>query len=287
MRAAGEGRSATSPEEAVGEAVSFEVRQGAYTGDLAGLSRALRSGRVVPRDLDLLALVRDVLIWFERESANDLETASLALPQVARVIELKLRLMLPRPPRTEDEDEEADEEVGDALGAIALLEDLESAIDFLRRRRFERSMIVPARTVKPDLPRPHRPLSTTAGKLASLASQLRPGGYFEMARDRLTLDGAIRTLRRALATLGRGTMDRLHPTRTWAERTVVFAGMLELVREGRARAHQAEPYGEIELEAARTARGGVAESDGGDGGREDDHARVGERAGEPIPEPAD
>lgn len=233
----------------------FEVRQEAYRGDLAGLARALRAGRIAPADLDLLALVREVLAWFDREAASDLERASVALPQVARVIELKLRLLLPRPPRDAEEEEEGEEEAGEALQAIALLEELESAIDFLRRRRFERAIVVPARTPRPDLPRPQRPPTATAGRLASLASHLRPGGYFEMARDRLSVEGAMAKLLRALTSFGRGTLDSLHPSRDWAERTVVFAGMLELVRGGRARAHQAERYGEIELDPApRPAR---------------------------------
>ena len=242
--------------DAPGDApAGFRVRGPAYDGDLAGLARALRAGTVVPRDLDLLSLVRDVLVWFEGEADRDLELASVALPQVAQVIELKLRLLLPRT-RTDPEDEEEGEETGDALRTVALLEELEGAIDFLRRRRFERALVVPARTPRPDVPRPHRPLATTAGRLASLASNLRPGGYFEMALDRLTLEGAMRSLRRALAALGRGTLWALHPARDWAERTVVFTGMLELVREGRVDAHQDEPYGEITL-ADRPRAAGV------------------------------
>ena len=127
-------------------ASGFVVRQPAYHGDLSGLTRALRSGALAPRELSLLALVRDALGWFEREAERDLDLASAALPQLAQVVELKLRLLLPRPPRggEDDEDEELDAE--DALAAVALLEELEDAIAFLRRRRFERSVVVPART---------------------------------------------------------------------------------------------------------------------------------------------
>lgn len=228
----------------------FLVRQASYEGDLGGLARALRAGSVAPGELDLLALVRDALAWFEAEAERDLDGASVALPQVAQVIELKLRLLLPKPPRDPDEEAAADE-AAEALRAVALLEELEGAIDFLRRRRFERATVVPARAPRPDLPRRGRPLKATAGRLAALASNLRPGGYFEMARERLTLEGAMRTLRRALAAFGRGSLAALHPTRSWAERTVVFAGMLELVREGRVVARQEAPYGEIVLEARR------------------------------------
>jgi segregation and condensation protein A len=234
----------TSPSEPDG----FVVRQPGYQGDLAGLARALRSGALAPRELDLRSLVDDVLIWFEREAERDLDLASTALPQVAQVLELKLRLLLPRPPRDSEDDEDLPETSDETLAAVALLEDLESAIDFLRRRRFERSVVLPARTPRPDLPRPRRPVATTASRLAALASNLRPGGYFELAHDRLTLEDALRRLRSALARLARGTLRTLTPSRSWAERTVLFSAFLELVREGRVSARQDEPYGEIEVE---------------------------------------
>lgn len=234
----------TSPSEPDG----FVVRQPGYQGDLAGLARALRSGALAPRELDLRSLVDDVLIWFEREAERDLDLASTALPQVAQVLELKLRLLLPRPPRDSEDDEDLPETSDETLAAVALLEDLESAIDFLRRRRFERSVVLPARTPRPDLPRPRRPIATTASRLAALASNLRPGGYFELAHDRLTLEDALRRLRSALARLARGTLRTLTPSRSWAERTVLFSAFLELVREGRVSARQDEPYGEIEVE---------------------------------------
>ena len=233
------------------ESDGFVVRQPGYHGDLAGLARALRSGALAPRELDVRALVEDALVWFEREAERDLELASAALPQVAQVLELKLRLLLPRPPRDDEDDDDLPSTTEETLAAVALLEDLESAIDFLRRRRFERSVVLPARTPRPDLPRPRRPVATTASRLAALASSLRPGGYFELAHDRLTLEDAVRRLRAALARATRGTLRSLTPSRSWAERTVLFSAFLELVREGRERGRQDAPFGEIEVDAER------------------------------------
>ena len=90
----------------------------------------------------------DAIAWFEREADVDLDRASVALPQLAQVIELKLRLLLPRPPKT-DEDAGGEEDADEALEAIALLSELEDAIAFLRRRRAERAVVVPARTAPP------------------------------------------------------------------------------------------------------------------------------------------
>ncbi|MDZ7800623.1 MAG: hypothetical protein U5K81_07520 [Trueperaceae bacterium] len=249
-------RSAPAAEPAV-----FRVALPHYQGDLAGLAQALRSGALTPAQVDLRALVRAALEWFEREAERDLSDASVALPQVARVVELKVRLLLPRPPRGADAEED---DVDDALHAVALLEDLEGAIGFLRRRRAERAVVVPAQAPRPSLPRPERPLAATAERLAALASRVQRQGYFELVRERFTLEGAMRRLRRALARCGRGPLRRLHPARSWGERTVIFAGMLELVRDGRVRAQQGRTYGEIELEVVTPPDPRLgAEGDGG------------------------
>lgn len=234
---------------------TFVVRQPAYEGDLAGLARALRNGSLAPAEVDLLALIEDALRWFEREADRDLDLASVALPQLAQVVELKLRLLLPRPLRQEELfDDDTEDDAAEALSAVALLEELESAIQFLRARRFERAIVVPVRAPRPELPRPRRPLRATADRLASLAASLRPGAYFELAFERLTLEDASRRIRAAIGRLTRGGLRGLVPTRSWAERTVVFAALLELVREGRVAADQAAPYEEIEV-TRRSRRG--------------------------------
>lgn len=235
------------------EPVTFTVNQATYEGSLTGLAYALRTGTVAPSDVNLLQLVRDTLAWFEVEAERNLEDAALALPQVAQVIELKVRLLLPRPPREEHDDLE-DETQGtllDALDVVAALEDLEEVIDFLRQRRRERAVVLPARTPRPDLPRPPRPMRATVQGLAMLASNLRPGPYFEVGFDRLTIEAALRRVRQAIRTVHRGTLAVLVPTRNWAERTIVFAAFLELVREGQIVATQDEAYGDIGVESTR------------------------------------
>ncbi len=234
------------------EATGFQVEQPGYRGDLSGLAYGLRSGAVAPSDLDLPALVDAALAWFERRAATDLNDASTALPLVAQVVEVKLRLLLPQAPDAAEEDEDdPDDASSDALQAVALLEELEQAIDFLRRRRQERASVLPARAERPQLPRPSRPLRANVATLAKLASHLKGGAYFEMSRDRLTLEDAGRRLRGALARWARGALRTLVPTRSWAERTVVFAAFLETVREGRAQARQERAFDEIEVTSGR------------------------------------
>jgi len=172
------------------------------------------------------------------------------LPKVAQVIELKVRLLLPRLPRAEEDEEE--ERLEQTLAAIALLEELEDAIQYLRRRREQRRLMMPASAPRPSFPRPQRPITATAGQLASLAARMRPSSYFEFAVERLTLATAMKRLLARVRQAGRGFLFDLYETDSWATRTVVFTGMLELVKQGEIHAEQDEPFGPIGLERLAT-----------------------------------
>lgn len=235
------------PEEA------FLVDQPGFQGTLGELAYALRGGALRTRDIDLYRLVRDYLAHFDRLADRDLGLASEALPRVAQVIELKTRLLLPRPPREEEEDAE-ELELDEALEAVALLEELEEAIDFLRVRREERKIVLPARAPRPPYPRPERPLRIGVQRLAEMASRYRSSSYFELAVDRLTMASAMKRLLAGLRRLRRGLLRDLAEAGDWATRAVYFAGMLELVKEGSVRAEQEAPYAPIEVELAEHER---------------------------------
>ncbi|MEX2536479.1 MAG: hypothetical protein WD273_12860 [Trueperaceae bacterium] len=229
-----------------GEPRAFLVRQEGFEGTLGELAHALRRGTTAPAAVDLLALVHSYLEHFDSLAAENLELASLALPNVAQVIELKLRLLLPRPPKIADEEEE--EILDETLEAVAMLEELEDAIDFLRQRRDQRRIVLPARAPRPDYPRPVRKLITGIDHLASLAARYRPSGYFELTVERLTMGGAMAQMLGSLRRWGRSLLCDVVERPDWPQLTVYFAGMLELVRDGRITAVQENDFGEIELQ---------------------------------------
>lgn len=223
----------------------FTVLQPGFEGTLGELAYALRSGGVSPSAINLLELVQAFLRHFKSLAAHDLELASIALPNVAQVIELKLRLLLPRPSASKEEGES--EELDETLEAVAMMEELEDAIVFLRQRRDERRIVLPASTPRPEYPRRRGALGAGIDQLARLASRYREGAYFELSVDRLTISGAMADLLRSLRRWGRMMLHEAPERPDWPQLTVFFAGMLELVREGRVCAQQNEPYGEIEL----------------------------------------
>jgi segregation and condensation protein A len=225
----------------------FRVDQDGFEGTLNELASALRRGRLAPTALDLRRLVNDFLRYFERHAERDLDLASEALPAVAQVIELKLRLLLPRPPRV-DEDETMEEARGEAVEAVETLARLEHAIAFLRERRERRRHLVAARPPDVRFPRRTRPIQVALGRLAALAARYRANAYFELVRDRLSVPEAMRRILERLRTVGRADFASLSAPADWSTRTVFFAGLLELVRERRVVARQDHAFEPIEVE---------------------------------------
>ena len=238
-------------DDGFGEPALFRVEQEHFSGSVAELAHALRSRSLPPERLDLYRLVKAYLEYLNAFAATDLELATEALPRVAQVLELKIRLLLPRVASEDAVGEEVLLE--EALEAVMLLEELEGAIEFLRRRRLERRLVVPAKAPRPDYPRAVRPQSASPGDLARLAGRYRIGGYFELAIERSTIAGAVRDIVRALRSRLGGSLYALLGARTWEQRTVAFAAMLELVREGRLDARQDETYGDIHVSMVSSA----------------------------------
>jgi len=218
----------------------------AFEGTLSELAHALRTHKLAPAQVDLLFVVREVLARFDTFAARDLDLATEALPAAATVIELKARLLLPRPPRPSDDDD--DQARADALAAVAALEALENAIVELRERRERRRHLLPARASAPSYPRSPRPLGVPLARLVELAARLRPGPYFELVRDRLTVTAAIARILAFLRPGHRRPFDELLDDTSWSTRTVFFAGALELVRDGRCELHQGKAFGPLEVE---------------------------------------
>lgn len=223
--------------------LEFTVTQPAFTGSVSELLHRLRTRKLAPKDVDLLALVRDYLAYFQTAAEDDIELATEALPLVANVVEVKTRLLLPKPPALDDGEEELEE----ALEAVMLLEELEQAIQFLRERREQRRLMMPARTPRPAYPRPKKPLNVSPLHLARLAGKYRVANYFEFAIPRITLASTVKELLRRLRAGLRGTLFGVMEATTWPEQTMSFVAMLELVREGKMRATQVDPHGDIEI----------------------------------------
>ncbi len=233
----------------------FAVPDGQFEGSLLELAAQLRAGKIEPVNVPLVQLTRSVLERYHAlrlELDGDpavLDIASEALPHLAGVIELKVRLLLPRAPTapTDDAENEIDATLENVLEGVEMLAKLEGAIAFLRDRRRERSRMIVAGPHPLNLPRRTKPLSGSFGKLVEAARRsVRVVNLFDLSIERLTLPQALERLR-DWAKRVKTFLFKDVPAADWGEKTVLFSAMLEGVRAGELEAEQPEIYGEIEL----------------------------------------
>lgn len=227
--------------------VSFVVRLPTFGGSLAELASALRTGRVEPGEVGLLALTREVLAWARAQGA---EGHPEALPALASVIALKARLLLPAPePDPAPEGGWDPDPLDDLVEGVEALAELDALVGFLAARRREREGLIPARPVPLDLPRrerPAQPARSLARLVKAAQNAVRQVEVPLLSRERLSLAdalGALRAFGRRLRTFTFGGI----PAGDWGERTTYFAALLEGVKEGAFSAEQEECYGEIQV----------------------------------------
>lgn len=226
------------------------VRLPVFEGTLADLASALRVGRVLPAEVPLLTLTREVLAWAQALTGGAFDAHPEALPALASVIALKARLLLPQPQADEpDPGEFADDLLEGVVEGVEALAELDALVDFLASRRREREGLIPARPVPVDLPRRERK-SNPQGSLAKLVkaarNAVRQVEVPLLARERLTLADALHALR-AFGSRLRTFTFRGIPTQDWGERTTYFAALLEGVKEGTFSVEQSDVYGEIQV----------------------------------------
>jgi segregation and condensation protein A len=231
---------------------SFAVRLPCFSGTLAELASALRSGRVLPPQVPLLALTLEVLAWAQQVDIRGFGTLYAdaqpdLLPTLASVIALKARLLLPQLTPETAEESWPDDLLDELVEGVEALAELDALVGFLSARRREREGLIAARAVPVTLPRRERPRNP-AGSLSKLVraaqNAVRQVDVPLLSRERLTLADALGALR-AFGTRLRTFTFRGIPAQNWGEQTTYFAALLEGVKEGQFSVQQDDVNGEI------------------------------------------
>ena len=219
-----------------------------FSGTLTELAAALRSGRILPGEVPLLDLTRELLGRLTAQRLTEGEHTE-TLPVLAGVIALKVRLLLPRPEVPSIVAFDDDSELDGVLESVEALAELGELVSFLARRRSERAGLIAARPLELDWPRRVRPAVGRSGleKLVRAAqSAVREVQVPLLSRERLSLAGALRALR-AFGTRLRTFTFLSVPVADWGERATYFSALLEGVKEGSFGVEQAEAFGDIQV----------------------------------------
>ena len=233
---------------------TFIARFAGFEGTLPELAVALRSERILPSAVPLLELTRAVLARYSHVKAilppdAALELASEALPHLSGVIEVKARLLLPKPPRLlpDDDGTETDSTLEDVLEGVQALAQLEGAISFLKEQRLARSQLLLPNVPEIRLPRKARAASgSLAALLEAARRRVRDIEFLDLAFERLTMPLALKRIREWGQRLKNFFFSDV-PAEDWGERTVLFSALLEGVRDGQFEASQESVYGQIDV----------------------------------------
>lgn len=232
-----------------------------YSGDLSGLAVRLRAGAILPSQVPLLRLTRELLHWAGQFAALHPETYAELLPVLAGVIALKARLLLPRLEAVPEDTDDDWPEDGGVLEGVQALAELDQLVRMLSQRRQARQGLIPAARLELGLPRrPSRAAGQQELAQAGLARLVRAAHNAVrdvsvplLSVERLSLQDALKVLRAFAGRLGIFTFGAV-PAQDWGERATYFSALLEGVRAGDLVAEQLEVYGEIVV--ARQERAG-------------------------------
>ena len=232
-----------------------------YSGDLSGLAVRLRAGAILPSQVPLLRLTRELLHWAGQFAALHPESYAELLPVLAGVIALKARLLLPRPEAVPEDTDDDWPEDGGVLEGVQALAELDQLVRMLSQRRQARQGLIPAARLELGLPRrPGRAAGQQELAQAGLARLVRAARNAVrdvsvplLSVERLSLQDALKVLRAFAGRLGIFTFGAV-PAQDWGERATYFSALLEGVRAGDLVAEQLEVYGEIVV--ARQERAG-------------------------------
>lgn len=227
-----------------------------FEGPLDLLLHLVRENKVPITDIPIATITDQYLEYLRMMEEMDLEIASEFLVMAATLLEMKSRMLLPKPPR--DTGDEADEDPRAELAARlmeyqkykALVETLQTW-EAERKQWFFRS---------PDAPMPDYELPIPVGELNPLlllralerllseAVDTPPPAVL-IARKRLTLRLRMVEVWRRLQSAQEGLrFEQLldAPFTKW-EVLLTFLAVLELVRQGKVEARQDELFGAITL----------------------------------------
>jgi len=212
--------------------LSFE----GFSGSPEELKRALRNGRISVRQLPLLQLIDQAL---EQVAELDLPERGSLLPILAELLERKLRALL----KLDAEEDEGEEDEGESL--VGLLVELDEAVKFLLERAEARSLVI--RVPPAELPRDRRLARLSVATLHRYARRYIRQRMLLPSEESFGVAEAWQWLMSKLRKAGWLWFSRLGLA-SWAEKTVVFAALLEGERSGRVRIVQEEPFADLLIE---------------------------------------
>lgn len=229
---------------------TYDVRLEHFSGPLDLLLYLVRREEVNIYDIPIALITEQYLVHIADLSALDIDRASEFLVMAATLLQIKARMLLPKPPAPEPEaDPEADLDPRAELIAqlVAYGAYKEAAAELARRQEAQKHVFGRGLFAEAE---GERPLAGVAlpDLVAAFAEILREQwNWREVPREEIPLREKLREISFRLARHPQGVrfVELFSRGGGRTELIVTFLAVLELIRQKRAVAQQHETFGEI------------------------------------------
>lgn len=235
-----------------------------FEGPLDLLLHLVRENKVPITDIPIAVITDQYLEYLRLMEELDLEVASEFLVMAATLLEIKSRMLLPKPPRPSDEEEE--DPRAELVARLVEYQKYKALVETLQTWEAERKQWF---FRSPDAPVPDYELPIPVGELTpqhllralerllAEAVDAQPPAIL-IPRRKLSLRLKIVEVWRRIQSAGEGLRfeDLLDAPFTKWDVLLTFLAVLELMRQGRVEARQEALFGEITLWARREGADG-------------------------------
>ncbi len=233
---------------------ALEVFLEAFEGPLDLLLYMIRRQNFNILDIPMAQVTRQYLDYVEQIRQHNLELAAEYLLMAAMLIEIKSRMLLPRPPAAEGQ--EAEDPRAELVRRLLEYERMKLAsqqIEALPQagREFWRVQVVVEKSAKLLLPEVS--VDELRAAWAEVLKRTRLNAHHTISREQISVREVMsQVLRRLQDRRFLEFQDLFEPTRGLSYAVVSFIALLELTREGLVHMTQAEAYAPLYVRLAYT-----------------------------------
>lgn len=238
--------------------MAYEVHLKEFDGPLDLLLHLIEDAKVDIKDIFVSEITDQYLALMEELDGLDMEAASEFLTMAATLVYIKSRSLLPRPPKTEEEEEDPEVVLMRQLRDYKLFKEAGAELTLLREQARMIFIKPPEEFILP--PREYSIADATAGELfaafADILKRTNVIGENSIARtvnaDTYTVRKQLSFIRAKLARRGTVTFEELFDVDSpKMEMIVTFMALLEMIARQEIILRQKTPYGTITLAAGR------------------------------------
>jgi len=230
----------------------YQLRLPVYEGPLDVLLRLIERNQLAVTDVSLVVVTEQFIEYTASLTTASSDALAEFTTIAARLLLLKSRSLLPKPPAVED-----DEEVDDLVDTLREYQRARLIAADLRQREVAGLQSWPRLAVPPEVPPTERLVGTTMQALVSALRRCVSRGTTKPEKYvTAPVISLLEMTRRLLGRLGRGHGNfraLVGPEATRTEYTVAFIALLSLLRQRLVDASQNGLFGEIEIARINSA----------------------------------